>query len=153
MDFMSFKNVINERNLNIFNLHKCNVNFEVIFMCLILCITATGKGKLSEKAYLRYGKSNVSNGEKTTTYKIMFRVEPGFGTPGALIITNQHEHEFFLKSASLRTPNNQTIEFDCGSWIYPFVKTGTGRVFFSNTVRCITYIMVLFEFSCVYFQM
>ncbi|KAH7518761.1 hypothetical protein FEM48_Zijuj09G0205400 [Ziziphus jujuba var. spinosa] len=93
----------------------------------------TGKGKLSEKAYLRYGKSNVSNGEKTTTYKIMFRVEPGFGTPGALIITNQHEHEFFLKSASLRTPNNQTIEFDCGSWIYPFVKTGTGRVFFSNT--------------------
>lgn len=126
----------------------------IFFEFDFLCITETGKGKLSKKAYLRFGKSNLSNGEKTTTYKISFQVEPGFGTPGALIITNKNEHEFFLQSASLQTPNNQTIEFDCGSWIYPFEKTGTDRVFFSNTVRCITHIMgFVMSNLCVLFQM
>lgn len=111
----------------------------------IVYLTETGKGKLSEKAYLRYGKTSISNGEKSTTYKIIFQLEPGFGTPGALIITNQLKHEFFLQSVSLQAPNKQIIEFECGSWVYPFERTGTDRIFFSNSVSYASHIYGLFE--------
>ncbi|KAL5562222.1 hypothetical protein UlMin_031969 [Ulmus minor] len=93
----------------------------------------TGKGKLSEKANLNYGKSSVRNGEKITTYKIKFQVEQEFGIPGAILIKNKDKHRFFLQSASLNIPNNQTIQFDCNSWVYPVKQTGADRVFFSNT--------------------
>lgn len=130
---------------------------DIFFTCKVKCqtwsdvllfdfIIGTGRGKLSEKAYLRYGKTNTSNGEKTTTYKIMFQLEPGFGTPGALIITNQLKHEFFIQSVSLQTPKKQIIEFDCGSWVYPFEKTGTHRIFFSNAVSYLYYMHDLFYF-------
>ena len=96
--------------------------------------TETGKGKLSEKANLNYGKSSVRNGEKIITYKIKFQVEQEFGIPGAILIKNKDKHRFFLQSASLSIPNNQTIQFDCNSWVYPVKQTGADRVFFSNTV-------------------
>ncbi|CBI35577.3 unnamed protein product, partial [Vitis vinifera] len=94
----------------------------------------TGKGKLSEKAYLKHGKSCEHNGTKITKYKVKFRVEPDFGIPGAFLIKNEHKHKFFLQSATLEVPANQSIQFNCKSWIYPFTKTKTNRLFFSNTV-------------------
>lgn len=97
-------------------------------------IQDTGKGKLSEKAYLKHGKSSEHNGTKITKYKVKFRVEPDFGIPGAFLIKNEHKHKFFLQSATLEVPANQSIQFNCKSWIYPFTKTKTNRLFFSNTV-------------------
>uniref|UniRef100_F6HRH9 Lipoxygenase n=1 Tax=Vitis vinifera TaxID=29760 RepID=F6HRH9_VITVI len=94
----------------------------------------TGKGKLSEKAYLKHGKCSEHNGTKITKYKVKFRVEPDFGIPGAFLIKNEHKHKFFLQSATLEVPANQSIQFNCKSWIYPFTKTKTNRLFFSNTV-------------------
>lgn len=64
----------------------------------------TGKGKLSEKAYLKHGKSSEHNGTKITKYKVKFRVEPDFGIPGAFLIKNEHKHKFFLQSATLEVP-------------------------------------------------
>ena len=61
-------------------------------------------------------------------------MEPDFGIPGAFLIKNEHKHKFFLQSATLEVPANQSIQFNCKSWIYPFTKTKTNRLFFSNTV-------------------
>lgn len=97
-------------------------------------IQDTGKGKLSEKAYLKYGKTHGHKGTRITTYKIKFSVELDFGIPGAFVVTNEHKHKFFLQSATLEVPAYRRIQFSCKSWIYPFTKTKTNRLFFSNTV-------------------
>ncbi|KAE8730561.1 putative Calmodulin [Hibiscus syriacus] len=68
----------------------------------------TRKGKLSEKACLKKGKSSKKDGTKITTYKIKLHVEPGFGNPGAFVIENNHKHRFFLQSATLCYLPNQT---------------------------------------------
>ncbi|KAL9347420.1 hypothetical protein Peur_058786 [Populus x canadensis] len=93
---------------------------------------STGKGKLSAKAYLKHGKSEGHGGTKTRVYKIKIHVEPDFGIPGAFLMKNQHKHKFFLESVTLEILDNQIIYFDCRSWVYPFQKTKSERLFFSN---------------------
>ncbi|XP_062020100.1 linoleate 9S-lipoxygenase 5-like [Rosa rugosa] len=94
----------------------------------------TGKGKLSEQAYLKRGKTKTSCGERTTTYNVKFHVEPNFGTPGALVVRNPKNNRFFLKYAAVQIQNSQIIQFDCYSWVYSFKKTKNfDRIFFSNT--------------------
>ncbi|TXG55701.1 hypothetical protein EZV62_020957 [Acer yangbiense] len=93
----------------------------------------TRKGKLSEKAKLKYAKSQKSDGTRTTTYEVKLYVEKDFGIPGAFVIENHHNHKFFLQSATLQTPGDQVINFDCRSWVYPIKMTKTSRIFFSNT--------------------
>ncbi|KAL6211026.1 hypothetical protein ACLB2K_016254 [Fragaria x ananassa] len=94
----------------------------------------TGKGKLSEQAYLKCGKTKTIRGERTRTYNVKFHVEPNFGTPGALVIRNPKNNSFFLKYAALQIQNSQIIQFDCYSWIYSFKMTKNfDRIFFSNT--------------------
>ncbi|KAG9447095.1 hypothetical protein H6P81_013223 [Aristolochia fimbriata] len=92
----------------------------------------TQKGKLSEKAYLRDGKKVKENGSRVTRYRVEFQVEREFGTPGALLINNQHKREFFLKSVKLQISRDQFVHFDCHSWVYPSSKTKSSRLFFSN---------------------
>ncbi|XP_057964766.1 linoleate 9S-lipoxygenase 6-like [Malania oleifera] len=93
-----------------------------------------GKAKLSERAYLKEGKTKKLDNTKVTTYKIKFHVEPEFGILGALLIKNKHKNKFFLESVTLQVPNNdnEIIHFDCKSWVYPFKKTNADRLFFSN---------------------
>ncbi|GKU85901.1 hypothetical protein SLEP1_g503 [Rubroshorea leprosula] len=93
----------------------------------------TGKGKLSQKAYLKEGKSSKQDDVRTTTYQVKFFVESGFGVPGAFVVRNQHRHEFFLQHATLQASENQIIHFDCRSWVYPIKKTKSNRIFFSNS--------------------
>ncbi|KAM1483448.1 hypothetical protein ACFX15_034701 [Malus domestica] len=94
----------------------------------------TGKGKLSNQAYLKCGTTKTDDGEKTRTYRVKFQVEPNFGNPGALVVRNRGKNRFFLQSASLQIQNNQIILFDCHSWVYPFRTTkNLDRIFFANT--------------------
>ncbi|XP_077227677.1 putative linoleate 9S-lipoxygenase 4 [Tasmannia lanceolata] len=93
----------------------------------------TGRGKLSEKSNLKDGKSSKENGIRFTTYHVTFHVDPEFGIPGVLIVKNQHNHEFFLHSATLEISGNRNIHFDCHSWVYPISKTEIDRIFFSHT--------------------
>ncbi|XP_061376036.1 linoleate 9S-lipoxygenase 6-like [Gastrolobium bilobum] len=94
----------------------------------------TGKGKLSEKAYLKEGGSKKHEHDtQTMIYKIKIHVDSHFGTPRAFVIRNQYKKKFFLQSASTETSNNCIIHFDCNSWIFPIKKTRADRLFFSNT--------------------
>lgn len=101
---------------------------------MALFLTGTGKGKLSQKAHLKHGKSKKNDDMKTITYKIKLYTEREFGIPGAFLITNHHKHEFFLESATLEVLDNHIIHFDCRSWVYPVQNTKSDRLFFSNTV-------------------
>lgn len=96
--------------------------------------SGTGRGRLSDKAHLKDGKSTKHNGTSIVTYKVTFHVEPEFGIPGALLIKNRHKHEFFLSFVTLEAPNNLNIHFECKSWVYPITKTKSDRLFFSNKV-------------------
>lgn len=110
-----------------------NVKLLLIFY-FIWHLIGTGKGKLSEKAYLKHGKSTKQQGTEITTYEIKVHVEPEFGIPGAFLMTNQHRRKFFLESMTLEIQDKQIIHFDCRSWVYPIKKTKSERLFFSNAV-------------------
>ncbi|KAH6810607.1 hypothetical protein C2S51_024369 [Perilla frutescens var. frutescens] len=97
----------------------------------------TGKGKLAQKVALKHGSIDdeiESNyGGKALRYEVEFVVEADFGKPGALVVKNEHKHEFFLQNASLQGEKHQIVHFEINSWIYPFHLTKQDRVFFPNT--------------------
>ncbi|XP_022960149.1 linoleate 9S-lipoxygenase-like isoform X1 [Cucurbita moschata] len=97
---------------------------------------STGNGKTSKTAKLKEWRSKKkSDGSRISNYKVKLKVEKGFGNPAAFVITNEHKHKFYLKSAFLQIPklHPKIIHFDCNSWVYPFNVANTPRVFFSNT--------------------
>lgn len=110
----------------------------------VLHIIGTGRGKLSNRAYLKHGKSKKQGGTKSITYHTIIHIEPDFGNPGAFLITNKHKHRFFLESATLEVQENQIFHFNCRSWVYPIRKTKSDRLFFSNHVSFEAH---LFHFS------
>lgn len=102
---------------------------------LYLHWTDTGKGKLSDKAYLKEdGNKGHNRDAQTMTYKTKIQVESHFGTPRAFVVQNKYK-KFFLLRASIETSNSRIIHFDCNSWIFPIKKTKFDRLFFSNRVR------------------
>ena len=112
-------------------------SFRLIFITILRRLTGTGNGKTSKKAKLKEWRSKKKgDGSRISNYKIKLKVDKGFGSPGAFVITNEHKHKFYLKSAFLQIPklHPQIIHFDCNSWVYPFNVADTPRVFFSNTV-------------------
>lgn len=102
-------------------------------------LAVTGKGKLSDKANLKYRKSrkNKVNETREVTYELECNVDAGFGIPGAFVIRNQHKFKFLLESMTLFVlpPDQiQTLHFESNSWVYPFHLTQKDRVFFANPV-------------------
>ncbi|XVE89675.1 hypothetical protein DITRI_Ditri20bG0015000 [Diplodiscus trichospermus] len=68
-----------------------------------------------------------------TLYKVSFEWDEELGTPGAIIIRNNHADEFFLKTITLEdVPGKGRIHFHCYSWVYPDKRYKKPRVFFSN---------------------
>ncbi|KAH9328231.1 hypothetical protein KI387_000339, partial [Taxus chinensis] len=90
------------------------------------------------KADLNWNLPSLGTVVTDTTHKITFYWPPEFGTPGAIIVTNKHVREFFLKNVSIHFAGHGDNNFLCNSWIYP---TWMGkvcsnftaeRVFFAN---------------------
>ncbi|XVF41919.1 hypothetical protein PTKIN_Ptkin01aG0319500 [Pterospermum kingtungense] len=67
------------------------------------------------------------------SYKVSFEWDEDLGTPGAIILRNNHASEFFLKTITLEdVPGAGRIHFLCNSWVYPDKIYNKPRVFFSN---------------------
>ncbi|EEC78940.1 hypothetical protein OsI_19383 [Oryza sativa Indica Group] len=94
----------------------------------------TRKGRLSAEAALRGGKKTRHGKASTTMYQVTFFVDGEFGTPGAVAVKNGNRNDqFFLRHVRLDLAEDRSIHFDCNSWVYPYKKTTSDRVFFINT--------------------
>ncbi|CAN6338053.1 unnamed protein product [Urochloa humidicola] len=96
----------------------------------------TGKGRLSAEAPLRSGKKTKHGPGKTSTmtYQVTLFVDTEFGTPGAIVVKNGLKNDqFFLRYVQLELAEDRSIHFECNSWVYPYKKTNSDRVFFINT--------------------
>ncbi|KAL2942046.1 putative linoleate 9S-lipoxygenase 5 [Bienertia sinuspersici] len=92
------------------------------------------QGKLGKTAYMDNWLTHLPSltvGE--SAFKVTFDWEEEIGVPGAVIIRNEHHHEFFLKSVTLEdVPDAGTINFICNSWVYPANRYTKDRIFFTN---------------------
>jgi len=90
------------------------------------------------EAPLRGGKKTNHGPGKTSTmtYQVTLFVDVEFGTPGAVVVKNGLKNDqFFLRYVQLELAEDRSIHFECNSWVYPYKKTNSDRVFFINTVR------------------
>ncbi|XVF41922.1 hypothetical protein PTKIN_Ptkin01aG0319600 [Pterospermum kingtungense] len=97
--------------------------------------TANGlQGKLGKPAYLENWistETSVAAGESRFSVDVDWEEE--IGTPGAILIKNNHHSEFYLKTVTLEhVPGHGRIHFVCNSWVYPDKKYEKDRVFFTN---------------------
>ena len=93
------------------------------------------KGKVGKKAYLENWNTTLTLAPGESAFQVSFEYEESVGVPGAIIVTNHHTDEFFLKSITLEDyPGQGTMHFDCQSWVYPFAKYDYERIFFLNKV-------------------
>ncbi|KAD4179637.1 hypothetical protein E3N88_28228 [Mikania micrantha] len=69
-----------------------------------------------------------------STFELEFNWEDEIGVPGAFLIINRHNKEFYLKTLTLtQIPDVGRVHFVCNSWVYPEEHyTNRYRVFFSN---------------------
>ncbi|XP_027111787.2 linoleate 13S-lipoxygenase 3-1, chloroplastic isoform X1 [Coffea arabica] len=90
----------------------------------------TREPKLSREAVLNMSYSNgpSSGSSDPQTFRVQFTVDHNFGVPGAIMVYNKYEKEFFLVSISVEG----FVNFDCKSWIQPQKVNSRPRVFFSN---------------------
>jgi linoleate 9S-lipoxygenase len=90
------------------------------------------KGKVGKEAYLEEcvtTMTTVATGE--SKYTIHFEWDESEGIPGAVIVKNNHESEFLLKTLTLEgVPGKGKIHFVCNSWIY--TEYAYDRIFFTN---------------------
>lgn len=94
----------------------------------------TRKGKLSGEAALRGGKKSKHGKTSTTTYHVTFVVDAEFGTPGAVVVKNGNRNDhFFLRHVQLELAADRSLHFECNSWVYPYKKSNSDRLFFINT--------------------
>ncbi|XP_078168945.1 putative linoleate 9S-lipoxygenase 4 isoform X1 [Carex rostrata] len=92
------------------------------------------KGKVGKEAYLEEcvtTMTTVATGE--SKYTIHFEWDESQGIPGAVIVKNNHESEFLLKTLTLEgMPGKGKLHFVCNSWIYPQSHYTYDRIFFTN---------------------
>lgn len=74
---------------------------------------------------------------KSTTYQVKFVVDSNFGTPGAIIVSNRFESEFYLDSINIEGG----VHFTCNSWVQPENSNSAKRIFFSTKVKMKLYIL------------
>ena len=87
------------------------------------------KPKLGREAILDWTKSlNMHAGKTSTTYQVKFVVDSNFEMPGAILVSNKDESEFYLNSINIEG----VIHFACNSWVQPERKNPAKRIFFST---------------------
>ena len=71
-----------------------------------------------------------------TAFKVTFNWDEEIGIPGALLVQNNHQSEFYLKTVTLEgVPGLGRAYFVCKSWIYPAKHYSKPRIFFTNKVH------------------
>ncbi|KAI3469558.1 hypothetical protein Pfo_026221 [Paulownia fortunei] len=93
------------------------------------------RGKLGKEAYLEdwVSKFTSINAEDDASFDITIDWDESLGVPGAFIIRNHHQSQFYLKTVTLEdVPGHGEVHFVCNSWVYPAHHYKYDRVFFTN---------------------
>eukprot|EP00253_Pinus_taeda_P016951 PITA_16951 len=121
----------------VFELLQQKVNFQLVSSDHI--DQETGQGLRSRPAHLEWKYlPSFEYVSKDSKHEISFEWAPEMGIPGAVLVTNNHSREFFLKELSIQIPGKGHIRFLCNSWIYPkwmsaiYSNLIAERVFFAN---------------------
>lgn len=93
---------------------------------------ATKSGKRSAEAAVRGWLPKPSNHPSIVEYAANLTVEPGFGCPGAIIITNLHNKEFYLMEIVVHGFTDGPSFYPANSWIQSCKDNQQRRVIFSN---------------------
>ncbi|KAH7440317.1 hypothetical protein KP509_04G101400 [Ceratopteris richardii] len=97
----------------------------------------TGLRKESDSVSLGGWLQNtlILEGQEGLSYTLTFNVDKNFGEPGAILIQNHLQNEFFLQHITLHMPSGSDLHFQCNSWVYNSNDYGgVPRVFFSNNL-------------------
>ncbi|XP_042031042.1 probable linoleate 9S-lipoxygenase 5 [Salvia splendens] len=110
---------------------------QTVTLHLISSVHSEGhKGKVGKGAELeRWITKLPSLKPEDSAYEVTFDHEEDIGIPGAFLIKNNHQSEFFLKTLTLEgVPGHEhsPIHFVCNSWVYPSNKYKSDRIFFIN---------------------
>lgn len=89
--------------------------------------------KKSVEAVLKdWAKKSKVKAERVN-YMAEFVVDSNFGVPGAILVTNKHQKEFFLESITLEGLACGPVHFPCNSWVQSSKDLPLGkRIFFHN---------------------
>eukprot|EP00249_Psilotum_nudum_P034546 c53719_g1_i1 orf=2-865(-) len=91
-------------------------------------------GKRSQESLLRGSPEHATISATEMEYTAEFVVSQDFGLPGAIIVVNGHQTEFFLETICLDGLPNGKVFFPCYSWVHPKHENPEPRLFFSNQV-------------------
>lgn len=92
----------------------------------------TKKPKVSSQAKLKDWFEKRSIKADRVMYSTEFVVDSAFGEPGAILVVNQHQKEFFLDNIIVEGFPSGPIHFICGSWVQPTRVHPQKRIFFTN---------------------
>ncbi|XP_048497684.1 probable linoleate 9S-lipoxygenase 5 isoform X2 [Beta vulgaris subsp. vulgaris] len=92
------------------------------------------KGKLGKQSYLEKAITEPTGlADDEYAYRVRFDWDEQVALPGALIVRNEHDKEFYLRTITLEgIPDHGKIHFLCNSWIYPAYCYQKDRIFFTN---------------------
>ncbi|EFJ18657.1 lipoxygenase [Selaginella moellendorffii] len=114
------------------------IGLKVILQLISSTSTSSdGKPKLSKPARIEnWTLSSSLLAKDEVKYTINFEVDADFGTPGAVVVQNNHSSEIYFVSLSVRMPRGSKVQFPCNSWVYRSsgfdLVPKPNRIFFSN---------------------
>ncbi|XP_057542200.1 lipoxygenase 6, chloroplastic-like isoform X2 [Amaranthus tricolor] len=112
----------------------CNSVGQGIFIQLISEETDpdTNSGR-SVEAYVTGWPPSSSSGEShIDEYIANFTVPSNFGNPGAILVTNNYNREFYLVEIVLHGFNHEPLYFPAYSWIHSIKDNSQNRIIFRN---------------------
>lgn len=109
------------------------LSYLTLSMVGMLCYAATGVGKRSKESFIRNWTEKAWQTADKVQYVAEFTIPSDFGQPGAILIVNKHQAEFYLDAIALKMPSG-CVYFSCHSFVHPHAKNRAARIFFSNKV-------------------
>uniref|UniRef100_A0A1J3DSB0 Lipoxygenase n=1 Tax=Noccaea caerulescens TaxID=107243 RepID=A0A1J3DSB0_NOCCA len=92
----------------------------------------TNEPKKSKAAVLKDWSKKSNLKTEKVHYTAEFTVDSGFGSPGAITVTNKHQKEFFLESITIEGFACGPVHFPCNSWVQSQNNHPSKRIFFTN---------------------
>lgn len=99
-----------------------------------LYLTVTNSGK-SVKSSVRGWLTRPLTNSHILEYAANFTVPSDFGCPGAILVTNLHNKEFYLLEIVLHDFDGGPIFFPANTWIHSRKDNPESRIIFKNQVR------------------